>query len=160
MPFIYTTKLDLTGLKVLKVEMNIEWAMMAAYFRGYMEEVKGSKIYQKCEKMALGYDEIFVCIANDRMCRVMKDFFDMEITDVALTNSLSALDLGYQYVCKTSKACEQLEITAKKEILSLELAILRDKSIKKRQEGIELTETALLKYRRTGKFFDEILRGI
>lgn len=160
MPFIYTTKLDLTGLKVLKVEMNIEWAMMAAYFREYMEEVKGSKIYQKFEKKALGCDEIFVCIANDHMYRVVKHFFDMEITDVALTNSLSALDLGYQYVCKTPKACEQLEITAKKKFSPIELAILRDKSIKKRQEGIELTETALLKYRRTGKFFDEILRGI
>ncbi len=50
MPFIYTTKFDLTRLKVLKVEMNIEWAMMVAYFRGYMEEVKGSKIYQNTKK--------------------------------------------------------------------------------------------------------------
>jgi len=90
----------------------------------------------------------------------MKDFFDMQITDVALINSLSALDPGYQYVCKTLKACKQLEITAKKVLSPLELAILRDKSIKRRQEGIELAETELLKYRRAGKFFDEILRGI
>lgn len=159
-PVLYTMKLDLTGLKVLKVEMNLEWAMLIAYYRGYMDEVKGSEIYKKYEKMADGYDVILGYIANDRMYRVMKSFFEKEITDVALIHSLSALDLGRQYVCKTQKACDRLEIIDKRELTSLELAILRDKSIVRRQEGIDLTEEILLKYRREGKFFDEILRGV
>lgn len=159
-PVLYTMKLDLTGLKVLKVEMNLEWAMLIAYYRGYMDEVKGSEIYKKYEKMADGYDVILGYIANDRMYRVMKSFFEKEITDVALIHSLSALDLGRQYVCKTPKACDRLEIIDKRELTSLELAILRDKSIVRRQEGIDLTEEILLKYRREGKFFDEILRGV
>lgn len=158
-PILYTMKLDLTGLKVLKVEMNLEWAMLIAYYRGYMDEVKGSEIYKKYERLADGYDVILGYIANDRMYRVMKSFFEKEITDVALIHSLSALDLGRQYVCKTAKACDQLEIVDKKELTSLELAILRDKSIVRRQEGIDLTEEILLKYRREGKFFDEIPRG-
>lgn len=158
-PILYTMKLDLTGLKVLKVEMNLEWAMLIAYYRGYMDEVKGSEIYKKYERLADGYDVILGYIANDRMYRVMKSFFEKEITDVALIHSLSALDLGRQYVCKTAKACNQLEIVDKRELTSLELAILRDKSIVRRQEGIDLTEEILLKYRREGKFFDEILRG-
>ena len=159
-PVLYTMKLDLTGLKVLKVEMNLEWTMLIAYYRGYMDEVKGSEIYKKYEKMADGYDVILGFIANDRMYRVMKSFFEKEITDVALIHSLSALDLGRQYVCKTKKACNRLEIIDKRELTSLELAILRDKSIVRRQEGIDLTEEILLKYRREGKFFDEILRGV
>ena len=159
-PVLYTMKLDLTGLKVLKVEMNLEWAMLIAYYRGYTDEVKGSEIYKKYEKMADGYDVISGFIANDRMYRVMKSFFEKEITDVALIHSLSALDLGRQYVCKTQKACDRLEIMDKRELTSLELAILRDKSIVRRQEGIDLTEEILLKYRREGKFFDEILRGV
>ena len=159
-PVLYTMKLNLTGLKVLKVEMNLEWAMLIAYYRGYMDEVKGSKIYKKYEKMVDGYDVILGYIANDRMYRVMKSFFEKEITEVALIHSLSALDLGYQYVCKTQKACDQLEIIDKKELTSLELAILRDKSIVRRKKGIELTEEILMKYRREGKYFDEILRGV
>ena len=158
-PILYTMKLDLTGLKVLKIEMNLQWAMLIAYYRGYMNEVKGSEIYKKYERLADGYDVILGYIANDRMYRVMKSFFEKEITDVALIHSLSALDLGRQYVIKTTKACNQLEIVDKKELTSLELAILRDKSIVRRQEGIDLTEEILLKYRREGKFFDEILRG-
>ena len=158
-PILYTMKLDLTGLKVLKIEMNLEWAMLIAYYRGYMNEVKGSEIYKKYERLADGYDVILGYIANHRMYRVMKSFFEKEITDVALIHSLSALDLGRQYVFKTAKACNQLEIVDKKELTFLELAILRDKSIVRREEGIDLTEEILLKYRREGKFFDEILRG-
>lgn len=159
-PILYTMKFDLTGLKVLEVEMNLEWAMLIAYYRGYMEEVKGNDIYKKYEKMADGYDVILGYIANDRMYRVMKSFFEKEITDEALIHSLSALDFGRQYVCKTQKACKQLEIVGKRELTALELAILRDKSIIRRQEGIDLTEEILIKYRREGKFFDEILRGV
>ncbi len=159
-PILYTMKLDLTGLKVLEVEMDLEWAMLIAYYRGYMDEVKGNDIYKKYENMADGYDVILGYIANDRMYRVMKSFFEKEITDVALIHSLSALDLGRQYVCKTLKACKQLEIVDERELTSLELSILRDRSIVRRQEGIDLTEEILIKYRREGKFFDEILRGI
>lgn len=158
-PILYTIKLDLTGLKVLKVEMDIEWAMIIAYYRGYMDEVKESEIYNKYKALTDGYDVIIGYIANDRMYKVMKNFFEKEITDVALIHSLSALDLGIQYVCKSKKACEQLEIINQRELTSLELAILKDKSIIRRQEGINLTEEMLLKYRREGKFFDEIIRG-
>ncbi len=125
-PVLYTMKLSLNGLKVLKVEMNLEWAMLIAYCRGYMDEAKGSEIYRRYEGMADGYDVICGCIANDRMYRVMKSFFEKEITDSALIHSLSALDLGHQYVCKNAKACDNLEILDKRELTPLELAILRD----------------------------------
>lgn len=158
-PIIYTLKLDLTGLNVLKVDMNLEWALLIAYYRGYMEEVRDSNIYKKYEKLADGYDLILGHIADDRMYRVMKNFFEKELTDVALINSLSALDLGKQYVCKTPKACSQLQIVSKRELTFLELEILRDRGIIRRKEGIDLTENILLKYRREGRFFDEILKG-
>ena len=158
-PVFYTLEFNMENLRVLDVEMGLDWAMLIAYYRGYMDEVKGSEIYKKYERLADGYDVILGYIANHRMYRVMKSFFEKEITDVALIHSLSALDLGRQYVIKTEKACNQLEIVDKKELTSLELAILRDKSIVRREEGIDLTEEILLKYRREGKFFDEILRG-
>ena len=133
--------------------------MLIAYYRGYMNEVKGSSIYNKYAKMAEGYDVIRGYIANDRMYQVMKRFFEKEITDVALINSLSALDLGEQYVCITEKACKQLEILSEKELSSLELSLIKDKSIARREEGIQKTEEVLVKYRREGKFFDEIIKG-
>ncbi len=158
-PIIYTMKLNLEGLKVLNIDIGLEWAMLVAYFRGYMEEAKGSEIYKKYSTMSEGYDVIIGCIADDRMYRVMKNFFEKEITDAALIHSLSALDLGHQYVCKTQKACDRIEIINKRELSELELSLIRDKSNIRREQGISLTEEALIKYRREGKYFDEILRG-
>lgn len=158
-PKFYTMELDLSELKVLSIDISLEWAMLISYYRGYMDEVNGSEIYNRYANMANGYDIICGFIANDRMYQVMTSFFKKEITDIALINSLSVLDLGRQYVCKTKKACSQIEIIQEKEFLPLELAILRERSIVRRNEGIDQTEKVLVKYRREGKYFDEILRG-
>ena len=109
--------------------------------------------------MAKGYDVILGYIANDRMYRVMKSFFEKEITDVALLHSLSALDLGRQYVAITEKACKQIKILSEKILSPLELGILKERSIVRREEGIALTENILKQYRREGKYFDEIIGG-
>lgn len=158
-PVLYAMKFDLTGLKVLEVNLDIEWAMLIAFYRGYIHEAKGKEIYKKHERMAEGYDVIKGYIADDRTYRVMKSFFEMEITDTALIHSLSALDLGCQYVCKSEKACGRLEIVKKKELSPLELNMLKSKSIERREEGINRTDEILQKYRREGRYFDEILEG-
>ena len=144
---------------MLNVDINLDWAMLIAYYRGYMEEVKGSEIYEKYANMAKGYDVILGYIANDRMYRVMKSFFEKEITDVALLHSLSALDLGRQYVAITEKACKQIKILSEKILSPLELGILKERSIVRREEGIALTENILKQYRREGKYFDEVIGG-
>ena len=63
-----------------------------------LESVKGSCIYQQYASMAAGCDMVIGYIANDRMFVVLDRFFNGEITDLALINSLSALKLGKQYV--------------------------------------------------------------
>ena len=158
-PQFYTISANLTGLKILNVEVGLDWALMIAYYRGYMDAYKDTDIYQKYAHMADGYDMIVGFIANDRMYKVMTRFFDKEITDEALLHSLSVLDLGKQYVAINQKACDQIKILAQRPLNKLELKILEEKSIQRREEGIALTEDILVKYRRKGKFFDEIMRG-
>ena len=51
-----------------------------------------------------------VRIANDRMFFVIDNFFIGNITDAALINSLSALELGKQYVAVTQKGCDAGQI--------------------------------------------------
>ena len=51
-----------------------------------------------------------VSIANDRMFFVIDNFFIGNITDAALINSLSALELGKQYVAVTQKGCDAGQI--------------------------------------------------
>ena len=106
-----------------------------------------------------GYDIIVGYIANDRMYTELSRFFNRTLTDVALINCLSALDLGMQYVAVTEKACEQIKVVKEEQLHPLELSALIDMSVARRKEGIALAEDIEVKYRREGKFFDEILRG-
>ena len=158
-PKFYTLELDLTGLKVLKVGIDMDWAMLIAYFRKEMEEAKGTAIYEKYAHFADGYDIIVGYIANDRMYTELSRFFNRTLTDVALINCLSALDLGMQYVAITEKACKQVKVIKEETVHPLELSALIDLSVARRKEGIALAEEIEIKYRREGKFFDEILRG-
>ncbi len=158
-PKFYTVELDLTGLKVLTVDIGMDWAMLIAYYRKEMESAKGTPIYEKYANMANGYDVIIGYIANDRMYTELSRFFNKTLTDVALINCLSALDLGKQYVAISEKACKQIKILKEEPLSPLELALLKDMSAERRKQGIAVAEEIEVKYRREGKFFDEILRG-
>ena len=158
-PRFYTVEMDLTGLKVLTVEIGMDWAMLIAYYRKEMESAKGTAIYEKYAHMADGYDVIIGYIANDRMYTELSRFFNRTLTDVALINCLSALDLGKQYVAISEKACKQIKILKEEPLSQLELSLLKDMSAERRKEGIALAEEIEVKYRREGKFFDEILKG-
>ena len=157
-PKFYTVELDMTGLKVLTVEIGMDWAMLIAYYRKEMESAKGTPIYEKYAHMADGYDVIIGYIANDRMYTELSRFFNKTLTDVALINCLSALDLGKQYVAISEKACKQIKILKEESLSQLELSLLKDMSAERRKEGIALAEEIEVKYRREGKFFDEILK--
>ncbi|MCL2013757.1 MAG: DUF3990 domain-containing protein [Oscillospiraceae bacterium] len=156
---LYTVKADLTDLRILDIEVGIDWALLISYYRGKMESVKGSAIYKKYAEMANGCDMIIGYIANDRIFIVLDRFFSGEITDIALVNSLSVLKLGKQYVALTDKACRQIEIAEEKIIGEAERSELRQKSEVHRQEGIRQADEICRKYRRDGRFFDEIIGG-
>lgn len=158
-PVFYTLELDLSGLKVLNMEIGIEWAMLIAYNRKEMESAKGTELYKKYQTMTENYDIITGFIADDRMYTELSRFFNRTLTDTALIHCLSALDLGKQYVAVSEKACRQIKILKEEMLSPFELAILKDMSIVRRKEGIALTEEIEIKYRREGKYFDEILRG-
>lgn len=79
-PKFYTVELDMTGLRVLTVEIGMDWAMLIAYYRKEMESAKETVVYEKYAHMADGYDVIIGYIANDRMytsigfCRIPRIF--------------------------------------------------------------------------------------
>lgn len=158
-PKFYTLEFDLTGLKVLNVEIGMDWAMMIAYYRKQMESVKGSEIYSKFASYADSYDVIVGYIANDRMYTELARFFNGSITDVALIKCLSALELGKQYVAVTQKACNQIKVLDEQQLVPLQLMALQDKSVARRAEGIVLADEVVKQYRREGRFFDEIIGG-
>lgn len=156
---LYTVKVDLSGLRILDIEVGIDWALLVAYNRGKMDSVKGTAIYNRIAEMADGCDMLIGFIANDRMFVVLDRFFKGEITDEALIHSLSALKLGKQYVALTEKACRQIKIVDEKVLTEADREKLRIESEDNRSKGIALADEICRQYRREGRFFDEILKA-
>lgn len=155
---IYTLSVELSELKIFSVEVGIDWALLVAYNRGKMESVKDSSIYNQFANLSKDYDMIVGYIANDRMFVVLDRFFNGEITDLALINSLSALKLGKQYAALTEKACKKIKILDEHELSENDRDKLKKESEINRSKGIEMANEICLKYRREGRFFDEILK--
>ncbi len=149
----------MTSLKILDVEVGLDWALLIAFNRGKLESVKGSRIYRQYAAMADGCDMVIGYIANDRMFVVLDRFFNGEITDLALINSLSALKLGKQYVALTERACSQIKILDEQHISKEDRESLKMESEANRSKGIALADEICRKYRREGRFFDGILKA-
>lgn len=156
---IYTLSVDLSNLKVLDIEVGLDWALLVAYNRGKMESVKHSMIYNRLANLSKGCDIIIGYIANDRMFVVLDRFFNGEITDMALINCLSALKLGKQYVALTEKACEKIKILDEQVLTENDWHKLKQESEANRSKGIAMADEICRRYRRDGRFFDEILEA-
>lgn len=153
----YIVSVDLRNLNILNVPADIQWAMLVACHRGRMDKIKGTAFYRKYENLANHKDLIIGSIANDRMFYVIDNFFLGNITDAALVHSLSALNLGQQYVAITQRACEAVKIECEVELSHLERQILKETAESKRLKGVSLANDICRNYRRDGLFFDEIL---
>lgn len=156
---IYTLSVNLSNLKILEVEAGLDWALLIAYNRGKMESTKHSTIYKRIANLSNGCDIIIGYIANDRMFVVLDRFFNGEITDMALIHSLSALKLGKQYVALTEKACKKIKILDEQELTVNDREKLKQESEANRSKGIAMADEICRKYRRDGRFFDEIIEA-
>ena len=153
----YIVSVDVKKLNTLTVPTNLDWAMLVAYNRGRMEKIKGTEFYNKYRNMTKNKDLIIGSIADDRMFYVIDNFFIGNITDVALINSLSALELGRQYVAVTQKACDLVRIEKEVVISHLERLAMKEIAESNRVKGISYANDICKKHRREGMYYDEIL---
>ena len=156
---LYLVSIGLSELATLDVPADINWAMLVAFHRGKMEKIKGTALYEKYRGMMSGKDVVIGSIANDRMFYVIDNFFVGNITDAALVNSLSALQLGKQYVAVSKKGCKAVRIEKEIEISYLERLFIKDIAESNRARGISMANDICKNYRREGLFFDELLDG-
>lgn len=153
----YITSICLDELNHMEVESNIDWAMLVAYHRGRMDKIVGTSFYNKYRDMTENMDMIIGSIANDRMFYVIDNFFIGNITDTALIHSLSALQLGKQYVAISQKGCDAIRIEKEINLSYLERLFMKEVAEENRTKGISLANDICKNYRREGLFFDEIL---
>lgn len=153
----YIVSVDIRTLDSVNIQTDLDWAMLVAYHRGKMEKIKGTAFYNKYSQMDAGKDMVIGSIADDRMFFVIDSLFLGNITDAALVNSLSALELGKQYVATSEKACAAVRIEKEIPLSWLERRFLQDESEANRKKGCALANEICRNHRREGKYFDEIL---
>lgn len=155
----YIVSVAADSLAQVEVPADIDWAMLVAYHRGRMEKINGSNFYNKYRDMTANKDLVIGSIANDRMFFVIDNFFVGSVTDAALVHSLSALQLGKQYVAVSQKGCDAVRIEAEVSLSYLERLFMKEVAEENRTKGISLANDICKNYRREGMFFDEILDG-
>ncbi len=154
---IYITVVDTKDLNVCKFNVDTEWMLAIAYFRGRLDEYADSKIIKKIVKKIENADYIIAPIADNKMFSIIGNFIDGEITDEQCKHCLSATDLGKQYIFKTNKAIDKIKILSKCYMTNLE----KRKFLKNREESVVLgnnkVKAARIKYANTGNYIDQIL---
>ena len=153
----YIVSVSMDNLAHIEVPADIDWAMLVAYHRGKMEKINSTPFYNKYRDMTANKDLIIGNIANDRIFFVIDNFFVGNVTDMALINSLSALQLGKQYVVISQKGCDAVRIEAEVELSYLERLFIKEIAEENRARGISLANDICKNYRREGMYFDEIL---
>lgn len=153
----YIVSVSMDNLAHIEVPADIDWAMLVAYHRGKMEKINSTPFYNKYRDMTANKDLIIGNIANDRMFFVIDNFFVGNVTDMALINSLSALQIGKQYVVISQKGCDAVRIEAEVELSYLERLFIKEIAEENRARGISLANDICKNYRREGMYFDEIL---
>lgn len=156
---LYTVDFDISGLNVVRFESDVDWALYIAYSRGRLDHVRDSELYQRIAHLADGADVIVGSIANDRMFVVFDRFVAGQLTDTALVSCLSALNIGYQYVAKTEKACSRVRIVDDRLIGETERAEYAKMSFENRKLGVSIADRIARQHRRDGRYFDEIIGG-
>ena len=156
--FLYILEFDSTNLKCAKFDVDTEWMLAIAYFRGTLDEFKNSKQIKKIIDKVNEADYIIAPIADNRMFKIIDTFIAQEITDEQCKHCLSATNLGYQYVFINDKAIKNIKILEECVVCDKEKEFyksLKEDELKKSDEKVKV---ARIKYRGKGKYIEEILK--
>lgn len=156
-PRMYVCELELDGLRVHRFEPSIEWAMFIAWNRGLIPD-KFVPYYESRFKPIVSASDVIVGrIADDRMVVVLDWFFNDFISDVGLLESLKALNLGDQYVCKTSAACRNVRILEERMIRQDECFRWKVRAGNQRDYALKAVDRIRIAHRRDGEAFSDIM---
>lgn len=105
---VYSFSYSLSGLQTKRFDCSMEWMIAICYYRGMLGDYEKNAMVEKVISEVEDSDLIIAPIADNKMFYIMAQFTEGEINaDVAL-HSLSASNLGYQYIFKKEKALKKL----------------------------------------------------
>ena len=154
---VYFLDFDDKDLAVKKYEVNQEWMMTIAYYRGALDEYKEHPMVKKLVAQSRDCDYIIAPIADNRMFQIIHSFIFGEITDEQCKHCLAATNLGSQYVFLNEKAVNQVRLIERCYISENEKEYYKNRRSSDAKPGEDKVRLARIQYRGKGKYIDEIL---
>lgn len=155
---VFAFELDLEKLKVKKFNVNKEWMLAIAYYRGWLEDYKNHPIITKIVNEIEKNDIIIAPIADNKMFDLISEFVRGEITDMQCQHALAATNLGMQYVIRTKKALDQISFNHLFYISQIEKQTLISERLDLNNICQDKVKVARISFRGKGQYIDELLK--
>ncbi len=155
---VYFMDFNPSDLKCRKYNVDQEWMMTIAYYRGTLEPYETHPIIQELIKKSRDCDYIIAPIADNRMFQIINSFIDGEITDEQCKHCLAATNLGYQYVFISDKSVKNIKLVERAYISGSERKHYKDIRTSDAKLGEDKVKLARIQYRGQGRYIDEILK--
>lgn len=144
-------------LKIKKFDVDEEWMLAVAYYRGKLDNYKSSKKVQSIINKIKKSDIIIAPIADNNMYQIIDSFVNGEITVLQCVNSLSASDLGKQYVFISNKALKSLQIKERCYLCNDERKYYEKIKNENNTNGRQKVKYVMRKFAGKGKYIEELL---
>lgn len=154
---IYMIKFNDKDLKKVNFDVNQEWMLAIAYYRGTLDAYREHPLIKKIIDKVNKADYIYAPIADNRMYRIIEQFIDGLITDEQCKHCLAATNLGKQFVFLTEKATANLEIIERCYLSNAEREYYQNIKQSDINDGDNKVKLAMIKYKNQGKYIEEIL---
>ena len=140
-----------------RYEVNQEWMMTIAYYRGALDEYKNHPVVKKIIEQSRACDYIIAPIADNRMFQIINSFIEGELTDEQCKHCLAATNLGMQYIFVSEKAVSQAKLIERCYISHNEREYYKNIRLEESKLGANKVKLARKQYRGKGQYIDEIL---
>ena len=156
--YVYAFSLNISNLKVEKFNVDTEWMIAIAYYRGWLQQYEQDKILKSIIEKVENADVIIAPIADNRMFDLISEFVDGVITNEQCEHAIAATNLGNQYVVKTKKALEKLDFIKLFFLSSKEKDAYKNKRLENNNINLNKVKVSRIEYRGKGQYIDELLK--
>lgn len=155
---VYCFYFDKKNLNYMTLNANKDWMIAILYYRGQIDQYKEHPLVKEVIKRIESCDYIIAPIADNTMYDILSEFANRSITDEQCRHALSANNLGNQFVMLTNRACRNLKPVARLYLTNIERDDLRKLKFAQTNQRLQKVKVAKIKYRRKGKYIDELFK--
>ena len=155
---VYILRFNKSNSKGYELKVDREWLLAITCFRDKAGIYKDHPVIKKIRNKISKYDYVVAPIADNKMFDLIDEFINGEITDIQAEHSLSATNLGKQYVFLNDNVLNSIDILQRCYLCNREKEDYL--SIRRNSQEInnDKVKSAKRNYRGQGQYIDEILK--